>query len=66
MPHKAMGLGKPDLSDLHKWGCTVWVKINVGKLNAKTAEAQFVGYDTEKKVTVSIGWKNARYQLNGR
>src|SRR5436190_5239302 len=48
-PHEAMGLGKPNLSDLHEWGCTVWVKIDAGKLEAKAAEGRFVGYDAERK-----------------
>src|SRR5204862_3719735 len=38
-----------NLSDLHEWGCTVWVKIDSGKLEAKAAEGRFVGYDAERK-----------------
>ncbi len=48
-PHEEIGRGKPNLSDLHEWGCTVWVKINAGKLDSHAAETRFVGYDKERK-----------------
>ena len=48
-PHEAMGYGKPDLSDLHEWGCTVWIKVEAGKLDSKAVEAKFMGYDKERK-----------------
>jgi hypothetical protein len=44
-----MGFGQPNLSDLRKWGCTVWVKVDGGKLDPKAAEGQFMGYDSEQK-----------------
>jgi hypothetical protein len=48
-PHEAMGLGKPNLANLHEWGMVVWVQISAGKLDAKAAEARFMGYDAERK-----------------
>ena len=45
----AMGK-KPDLRNLHEWGCKVWVKIDGRKkLSPKGDEARFVGYDTASK-----------------
>ena len=45
----AMGK-KPDLRNLHEWGCKVWVKIDGWKkLSPKGDEARFVGYDTTSK-----------------
>jgi hypothetical protein len=37
-PHEAIGLGKSDLSDLREWGCTVWIKVDAGKLDSKAVE----------------------------
>ena len=48
-PHEAMGYGVPDIADLHEWGCTVWVQIEAGKLDARAVETRFVGYDDERK-----------------
>lgn len=49
-PHE-MGTGKkPDLSGIRAWGCKVWVKkLNIGKLDMRAEEGQFVGVDTESK-----------------
>src|ERR1700728_4279486 len=44
-----MGMGIPDVSDLHEWGCTVQVQIEAGKLDARAIETHFVGYDAERK-----------------
>jgi hypothetical protein len=46
-PCEAMVFGQPNLSDLHEWGCTVWVKVDGGKLDPKAVEGQFMGYDSE-------------------
>jgi hypothetical protein len=48
-PHEAMGMGIPDVSDLHKWGCTIWVQVEAGKLDARAVETHFVRYGTERK-----------------
>jgi hypothetical protein len=48
-PHEAIGLRKPDLSDLQEWGCVVWIKVDVGKLDSKAVEGQLMGYDIERK-----------------
>ena len=47
-PHEAMGFGKPDLYDLHEWGCTIWVKVDAGRLDARAVECRFMG---EKEVS---------------
>ena len=48
-PFEAMGFGKPNLANLHEWGCSVWVQIEAGKLDAKAVKLRFVGYDAERK-----------------
>jgi hypothetical protein len=41
---------KPDLSDLHKFGCIVWVKnLKAQKLDPRTIQGKFIGYDEESK-----------------
>ncbi|KIM69345.1 hypothetical protein SCLCIDRAFT_67574, partial [Scleroderma citrinum Foug A] len=41
---------KPNLSDLHCFGCKVFVRLeNVGKLDAQAKEARFVGYGLQSK-----------------
>jgi hypothetical protein len=49
-----MGTGeKPDLSDPHQFGCTAWVKnLNAGKLDPRTVEGQFLGYDEESSANL--------------
>src|SRR5215471_4504867 len=49
-PHE-MGTGeKPNLSNLRQFGCTAWVKnLDAGKLDPRTVEGRFLGYDEESK-----------------
>jgi hypothetical protein len=46
-----MGTGeRPDLSNLHQFGCTAWVKnLKAGKLDPRTVEGRFLGIDEESK-----------------
>jgi hypothetical protein len=48
-PLEAIGDGKPDLSSLHKFGATMYVRVEAKKLDARGEEARFVGYDKERK-----------------
>jgi hypothetical protein len=48
-PLEAIGDGKPDLSSLHEFGATVYVRVEAKKLDARGEEAKFVGYDKERK-----------------
>lgn len=48
---------KPDLRDLHQFGCKVWVRLeDAGKLDAKAVEAKFVGYSAESKGGYRVYW----------
>ena len=58
-PHEALGLGKPDLSDLHEFGALVYVLVEAGKLDPRGVEARFVGYDKERK-GYRIYWPSKR------
>ncbi|KAF8833347.1 hypothetical protein BDN67DRAFT_917194 [Paxillus ammoniavirescens] len=50
MPHEMVYGQKPDLSNLHHLGCTVFVKIsNAGKLDEQAKAGKFVGYDMNCK-----------------
>ena len=41
---------KPDLSNVHPWGCKAWVKrLDVGKLEPRAELCHFVGVDSESK-----------------
>ena len=41
---------KPDLSNLHKWGCRVWVKIEGrSRLDVQADKGRFVGHSAESK-----------------
>jgi hypothetical protein len=41
---------KPNLSGLHEWGSTAWVKkLNASKLDSKVEKGKFVGFDDESK-----------------
>ena len=41
---------KPDLSNVHPWGCKAWVKrLDVGKLEPRADECRFIGFDSESK-----------------
>ncbi len=49
-PHEKATQKKPDMSNLHKFGCTVWVKqLGRGKLQPHADPSQFVGIDDESK-----------------
>ena len=49
-PYEAVHGCKPNLSDLHCFGCKVFVRLeNVGKLDAQAKEARFVGYNLQSK-----------------
>ena len=49
-PYEKVHSTKPDLSNLHEWGCRVWVKIEGrSKLNAQADEGRFVGHSAESK-----------------
>jgi hypothetical protein len=48
-PLEASGGGKPDLSDLHEFGATIYVHVDGKKLDNRGVEAKFVGYDSERK-----------------
>ena len=41
---------KPDLSNIHPWGCKAWVKrLDAGKLEPRAEECRFMGIDSESK-----------------
>jgi hypothetical protein len=41
---------KPDLSELCQFGCTAWIKNpKAGKLDSRTIEGKFLGYNEELK-----------------
>jgi len=48
-PFEATGKGKPDLSDLHEFGATIYVRVEAKKLDDRGVEAKFVGYYEERK-----------------
>ena len=49
-PYEIATGNKPDLSNVHPWGCKVWVKrLDVGKLEPRAEECRFVGVDAESK-----------------
>ncbi|KAA1476185.1 hypothetical protein DENSPDRAFT_784522 [Dentipellis sp. KUC8613] len=50
----------PDLSDLHEWGCRVWVRIEGRrKLEPQADEGRFVGYSTVSKGAL-VYWPGKR------
>ncbi|KZS88322.1 hypothetical protein SISNIDRAFT_418357, partial [Sistotremastrum niveocremeum HHB9708] len=41
---------KPDLSNLHKFGCRVWVHVDAeSKLDEKSVSCRWIGFDEESK-----------------
>jgi hypothetical protein len=51
---------RPDLSDIHEWGCRVWVKrTQSSKLGSKVKIGRFIGYDEESK-GYRIYWEDRR------
>jgi len=49
---------KPDMSNVHEWGCKVWVKLlDVEKLEPRAKEGRFVGFDDESKA-IRVYWPN--------
>ncbi|TFY74272.1 hypothetical protein EWM64_g9740, partial [Hericium alpestre] len=59
-PYEQVFGEKPDLSDLHEWGCLVWVRIeNRRKLDVHADEGKFVGYSSESK-GILVYWPRKR------
>lgn len=55
-PHEKATQKKPDMSNLHEFGCTVWVKqLGRGKLQPQADPGRFVGVDEESK-GVRVYW----------
>ena len=49
-PYEVLYGSKPDLSNLHLWGCKVWVHDTAGtKLDRRMKEGRWVGFDEESK-----------------
>jgi len=49
-PYEVLYGSKPDLSNLHPWGCKVWVHDTNGtKLDGRMKEGRWVGFDKESK-----------------
>ncbi|KAI6101847.1 hypothetical protein F5141DRAFT_982531, partial [Pisolithus sp. B1] len=49
-PYEVVHGHKLDLSDLHCFGCKVFIWLeNAGKLDKQAKEAKFVGYDSQSK-----------------
>ncbi|KIY61108.1 hypothetical protein CYLTODRAFT_330967, partial [Cylindrobasidium torrendii FP15055 ss-10] len=49
-PFEAFYKRKPDLSNLHEFGCTVWVHDwlkSDSKLKPRAREGKWIGYDAE-------------------
>jgi hypothetical protein len=50
MPHALVYKTKPDLGDVHEFGCEVYVHcLDSGKLEAHASKAVFVGIDEQSK-----------------
>ncbi|THH04537.1 hypothetical protein EW146_g10150, partial [Bondarzewia mesenterica] len=59
-PYEKVHGQKPDLNNLHEWGCKVWVKIEGrNKLEAQADKGCFVGYSAESK-GVLVYWPAKR------
>ncbi|KIM51512.1 hypothetical protein SCLCIDRAFT_33370 [Scleroderma citrinum Foug A] len=57
---KVHGL-QPDLSDMHRFGCPVYVRIkNTGKLDEQAKQARFIGYDYNSK-GYRVYWPKSRH-----
>ena len=51
---------RPDLSDVHEWGCKVWVKrTHSPKLKSRVDTGRFIGFDEESK-GYRIYWEDRR------
>jgi len=49
-PYKKVHGSKPNLSDMHRFGCSVYICIeNAGKLDKQAKQARFIGYDYNSK-----------------
>ena len=49
-PFEAVHGEKPDLSDLHEWGCRVWVHdASQSKLDSRALEGRWLGFDEQSK-----------------
>lgn len=58
--HELATQTKPDLSDLHTWGCTAYVLSSGGsKLDSKVREGRFMGFDEQSKPGYRVYWPNS-------
>ncbi|KAF9556270.1 hypothetical protein CPC08DRAFT_641748, partial [Agrocybe pediades] len=47
-PYEILHKSKPDMSNMHPWGCKVWVHDTGGsKLDGRAKEGRWVGFDEE-------------------
>ena len=61
MPHQMVHGSKPDLTDMHRFGCPVYIQVeNTGKLNEQVKLCKFVGYDYNSK-HYRILWPDTRH-----
>ncbi|THH01090.1 hypothetical protein EW026_g1530 [Hermanssonia centrifuga] len=59
-PHEAFLGGKPDISNLHPWGCKVFIhNTNRSKLDPQALEGRWVGFDEQSKAH-RIYWPSRR------
>ncbi len=59
-PHEKVTHQKPNLSQLHEFGCTVWVKkLGQSKLQPQADAGYFVGFDKESK-GIWVYWPGQR------
>jgi hypothetical protein len=61
MLYEALHSRKPDILQLHEWGCLVWVHNTLGsKLDARMCKGQWVGVDLQSPSGHCIYWPAAR------
>ena len=59
--YKKIHGSKPNLSDMHHFGCPVYIHIkNAGKLDKQAKQARFVGYDYNSK-GYRVYWPESRH-----
>ena len=60
-PYEKVHGSKPDLSDMHHFGCPIYVRVkNAGKLDEQAKQAKFIGYDYNSK-GYRIYWPESRH-----